>query len=454
MSASCGLWVASANTGVERLMPLESKLFRGDPRLEACLISDPAHITPGSRGEHVAKIQLALNTLDNAGLKFDGIYGPATAQAVMNYKNDPSRRILQPFQTTADNIVGKRSIASLDREMLASERTRNDLRIIVVRPGPRPVVPTVAASRPSIRLGFAIPAAFAALVIDPNVRVGQSVRIKPRNFAELLIKNPGGSTIVNCVNTPPPNGDIVEKVSLLWDPGPGLPRTDRLVPEPTGLGRKTSDSETNGGLFFLVRKEDSALNLDGYRPGDATLTATNSTGQKVSVQVVVRADSAGPVARPPLTKLAPDSKFFSADTKDGGEFDPHNLGNGRPVNPNRGGRLINLGGEQETPEFEDYQVTLGFSGYRRDFFNQGNPVFRPMFDDTDPTVQVAPKSASHICIRGNPLTDDFIRAIRLIAKPGCVFTYSGSPAFATKAKTTLSGTVLEERPDGRIVIQL
>jgi hypothetical protein len=56
--------------------------------------------------------------------------------------------------------------------------------------------------------------------------------------------------------------------------------------------------------------------------------------------------------------------------------------------------------------------------------------------------------------RGNPLTDDFIKAIRLIAKPGCVFTYSGSPAFAAKAKTTLSGTVLEERPDGRIVIQL
>jgi len=161
------------------------------------------------------------------------------------------------------------------------------------------------------------------------------------------------------------------------------------------------------------------------------------------------------VKRPALTKLALGSKFFSAPRTQGGEFDPHDIGGGRPVNPNRGGRLINLGGEQETPEFEDYPVTLGFSGYQRTFFNDGKPVFRPMFDDTDPAVRVPSKSASHICMRGNPLTNDFIKAIKGDCAGGCLFTFSGSSAHAIKAKTELCGTVLEEDfPNGNVVIRL
>jgi len=70
------------------------------------------------------------------------------------------------------------------------------------------------------------------------------------------------------------------------------------------------DPDIKGGLFFLARKEDKRLNIDGYRPGDATVTATNSLGQITTLQVVVRASSAGPVARPPLTKLAPNSNSF------------------------------------------------------------------------------------------------------------------------------------------------
>ncbi|MEA2915928.1 MAG: hypothetical protein QOJ15_8009 [Bradyrhizobium sp.] len=435
-------------------MPLKSKLLSGDPQLEACLVSDPAHITPGSRGDHVARIQLALNQLDDAELAFDGIYGLATAQAVTDYKNDPSRRILQSSQKTADNIVGKRTIASLDSEMLAAEQAGTDLRIVVLKPGARPASPAIAVRSPVLRLGFALPASFANVIVDPT-GPAQSVRIKPRTFSELLIKNPGGNTVVQGTNIPPSKGEVTDKISLLWDPDPGVSQSDRLVPEPIGLGRKEVDRVTNGGLFFLVRKEDKALNLDGYRPGNATVTATNSAGQTTTLQVVVRADSAGPVARPPLTKLAPNSKFFSAAEKDGGEFDPHGLGHGRPVNPNRGGRLINLGGEQETPEFEDYQVTLDFCGYRRRFFNGGNPVFRPLFDDSDPSVGVGAKSASHICMRGNPLTADFIKAVRAIAKAGCLFTFSGASEDATKAKTTFGGTVLEEDiPNGNIVIRL
>jgi peptidoglycan hydrolase-like protein with peptidoglycan-binding domain len=103
-------------------MPLVSKLFTvpRDPKLDACLVSDAAHITPSSRGEHVRKIQIALNRLNEGPgqqtfLVMDGIYGPKTAAAVQAYKDE--RDITQPWQDTADDIVGKRTIKSLDDEM-------------------------------------------------------------------------------------------------------------------------------------------------------------------------------------------------------------------------------------------------------------------------------------------------------------------------------------------------
>ena len=63
-------------------MTLQSKLFRGDPQLEAAAVSDPAHIVPGARGDHVRKIQTALIQLDGAAIGADGAYGAATAAAV------------------------------------------------------------------------------------------------------------------------------------------------------------------------------------------------------------------------------------------------------------------------------------------------------------------------------------------------------------------------------------
>jgi peptidoglycan hydrolase-like protein with peptidoglycan-binding domain len=108
---------------------LRSLLFTSpdiDPRLGACLVDDAAHITPGSQGEHVEKIQTALNQLsagpgrENFDLVVDGAYGPATASAVQVYKN--RRGILRPGQLTADNIVGKRTMQSLDDEMDILER--------------------------------------------------------------------------------------------------------------------------------------------------------------------------------------------------------------------------------------------------------------------------------------------------------------------------------------------
>jgi hypothetical protein len=41
-------------------VPLRSFLFRNDPRLEACLHENAAHVLLGAHGEHVAKIQAAI----------------------------------------------------------------------------------------------------------------------------------------------------------------------------------------------------------------------------------------------------------------------------------------------------------------------------------------------------------------------------------------------------------
>jgi len=100
-------------------MALQSQLFRGDLKLEAAAVSDPAHILAGARGPHVAKIQQALIQVDGAAITQDSSYGPATAAAVDAFKQ--KRQILN-FQGKIDNIVGKKTIAALDAEMIAKEK--------------------------------------------------------------------------------------------------------------------------------------------------------------------------------------------------------------------------------------------------------------------------------------------------------------------------------------------
>lgn len=101
-------------------MALQSQLFRGDPKLESAAELDSAHVTLRAHGAHVGKIQQALNLLDGAGIAEDSVYGPATADAVVRFKR--KRRILGPSQTQPDNIVGKLTMAALDREMLTKEK--------------------------------------------------------------------------------------------------------------------------------------------------------------------------------------------------------------------------------------------------------------------------------------------------------------------------------------------
>jgi hypothetical protein len=50
-------------------MALQSKLFRDDERLQACLVNNAAHVQRGASGDHVARIQQALRIL----MEDDGI---------------------------------------------------------------------------------------------------------------------------------------------------------------------------------------------------------------------------------------------------------------------------------------------------------------------------------------------------------------------------------------------
>jgi hypothetical protein len=132
-------------------MALRSKLFAGDPRLEPCAVSDPAHITPGSAGDHVSKIQQALIAIDglsiDAGELASKRYGQSTAAAVLAFKR--KRNIIRN-QTQVDNIVGILTIKALDAEMFAKEQ--------ITPPDPGPLPPLPAPPEP-LSNQFAIRAA-------------------------------------------------------------------------------------------------------------------------------------------------------------------------------------------------------------------------------------------------------------------------------------------------------
>lgn len=105
-------------------MPLISRLFASDSKLQACLVSDPAHLTRGTIGDHVSKIHTALLILDNAQVASSELqtktYGTSTAAAVLAYKT--KRGIINyTYQSKADDIVGKMTIARMDLEMAAVE---------------------------------------------------------------------------------------------------------------------------------------------------------------------------------------------------------------------------------------------------------------------------------------------------------------------------------------------
>jgi hypothetical protein len=102
---------------------LQSDLFKGDLKLEACAVDNSAHIQMKKNfvGEHVGKIQTALLRIDpslkiSAGELNTKTYGQTTADAVQAYKR--ARSIINfTYQDSADNIVGIMTILRLDKEL-------------------------------------------------------------------------------------------------------------------------------------------------------------------------------------------------------------------------------------------------------------------------------------------------------------------------------------------------
>ncbi len=112
-------------------MPLQSELFKDDPKIVAAATAPHAHIREGQRGPHVGKIQMALLAVSNAKIADVEIdtqfYGPSTAAAVLKYKTEHNPPIInRAYQKQADDIVGIMTIAALDREIKQLEDNSED----------------------------------------------------------------------------------------------------------------------------------------------------------------------------------------------------------------------------------------------------------------------------------------------------------------------------------------
>ncbi len=397
-------------------MALLSRLFSGDALLEAAAISDPAHIVPGARGPHVAKIQQALVDLDGATIAIDSAYGPATAAAVLAYKQ--KRGIINfSRQTSADNIVGKMTMTALDLEMLAKENIpAGPIQVRAIDPPFRGAAPAeevaqarlsrLTTPRSNLLLAFNFDVDLTKILPSgPAVKL----RLEPRTTGTIEVTN-GNGAFVRCDNEKR-KGDVSRRTCMIFDPAnPADPNLRlRLIPDPVA-----SDPDLEFGGRISLSKSPQKISVDAFNPGNAFIDISNGISSQL-ITVEVRAPRKGEVPGSPPTVVHADSKgFLSADTG--------TRTVGRPVNPRNAGRKINLAGEQETPGFEDYTADLNFSGHL-EFPGRTRITFRPFTNDSDPAAGVKNGEAGNICIKGAPITDIVIGEIRRIRSPGCRLTF-------------------------------
>jgi len=108
-------------------MPLTSRMLKGDRAFESALVNDRAHITPGSRGNQVWKIQAALMIVMDPPPKIGGnelatkakFCGPTTTAAVLEFKR--TRDIINRSYENDYPIVGKMTVGQLDKELRNKE---------------------------------------------------------------------------------------------------------------------------------------------------------------------------------------------------------------------------------------------------------------------------------------------------------------------------------------------
>jgi hypothetical protein len=169
--------------------------FRGDPKLEAAALYDAAHIVEGAIGPHVAKIQQALIFLDRSSISPSelqrAVYGPSTAEAVLAYKTKRSI-INRAYQNAPDSIVGKLTMASLDREMLGkTPPAEQPIRI-------EPLVPSFRSHRFQLASSFECSSSLRGLyqVIPPGLP-GHSISIPRGGVANFRVLNGEGGNVAS-----------------------------------------------------------------------------------------------------------------------------------------------------------------------------------------------------------------------------------------------------------------
>lgn len=170
---------------------LKSAAFKGDRLLEAALNNDASHIVPGAQGDHVLKLQGALEFLLSsppAGITDDEIsarrYGPTTSAAVLRFKTE-HKIINFAYQTRPDNIVGKMTMKALDNAMIgvlppSDDKSRQVGAAIVLTllRMDGALGPNVLQLNPRVRFRLEVLRAAAALVSRGDLTITGTIRVE------------------------------------------------------------------------------------------------------------------------------------------------------------------------------------------------------------------------------------------------------------------------------------
>ncbi|WP_020470879.1 hypothetical protein [Zavarzinella formosa] len=383
-------------------MSLLSQLFRGDPKLEAAAVSDPAHITPGASGAHVRKIQQALVFVDGAKLTPDGAYGAATAAAVLAYKQ--KRKIInRAYQTSADDIVGKMTMTALDLEVFAAEN--KPLLLAPVHPFPK-IIPARQQQGPAFKVTSSNPLKITDLNPIPVPPAGTPGPGLPTQ--EVIIAQ-GGIGTIRIVGGK--GGNVVRSQLIHFY---GQSKNSFQVAKMRGA--KTPDKNFEE---MDIQGDDITVTFDALFCGETFFQARVSPPQppqKLSgvMRLLSLVDKVTVLSLPP-GDYSPDPRFKTGLVSK----------EGTPLNP-KPGRKINLFGEGESAGFEDYSSDIDFCSHT---FSNGNAPAgvtignRPWTNDPRKPPGIPDKSVNNISCRGSPIFPVTINEILRIGASGCRVTY-------------------------------
>jgi len=333
----------------------------------------------------------------------DGIYGSATATAVLAYKR--KRDIVnRTVQATADNIVGKMTMTTLDREMQSEELKQPFLRQASPaprRPAPRrglpkiPPPPTPGTPRGGAVRSFSVRDAGAPTPPPPTPArapafIVQQVIVTPGRTGTIIMNGGKGGSLVRWQDDRGPWGKLA------------IANLQRA--KVAAIGSEEID----------VVADPETFTFTGQNVGETWFQwfdRAPSNKRSAIASVLVLVPSKGPAV---TAEFPVDTTFKSGLMST----------DGVPLNP-RQGRKINIFGRGESNGFENYSTDLPFC-------NDTDPLHRPWTDDPrKPNIGIADKSVQNICCRSSPILPVTIDEIKRIAAPGCRVTYVGGAQFVT-----------------------